>query len=662
MSPQSSEPGSPASPNAPWPGAPAWSTLPPAARAAWWLLPVCFLLWLYRDGLSAWFIADDFAWLSLLRLVHLRHDLLHEMFAPMAQGTIRPWSERGYFLVLEALFGLDSLPFRIVAFATAAADVLLIAWLTLRATGSRIAGFAAPILWIANSALVRAMTWSSAYNELLCPLFLLSALAFYIRYLETGRRALWWSQVAVFVIGFGALEINVVYPAIAAAWVIFGVQPEPKQRNRRLLGLVPLAGISIAYFVLHRLAAPLPATGAYALHFDSSIFKTLALYWKWTLAPEATRGLGHRHILVVNTFLIASSLALVWFVVRESSSGRLLPLFCLTWFAATLAPVLPLADHRSDYYLTIPAIGIAMLVGAALGQLITASWLYRASVVLAVSVYLWAMLPVTLSDTHWWLLKSLQVRTLVLGVQSARASHPGKAIAVDSVTADQYNFSFADAAFSANGFNDVYLTPESGLNVDPRADPAIRDTVTLAPDVISHAISHNEVVVYSLESDHLRNITEGYARRLSGRLSDRLTVGLAASVRLPTRVDVGNILYSWLLGPTWLPPESGIRWMPGSATLRLGVPENGGSRLELEGYCPEAQLLAASRHLMVLVDGAVVGETRIYDPESNFRRLFPMSGLLAGREFVDLEIRVDPVNRKDGQDYGLVFGKVAVLP
>jgi len=35
---------------------------------------------------------------------------------------------------------------------------------------------------------------------------------------------------------------------------------------------------------------------------------------------------------------------------------------------------------------------------------------------------------------------------------------------------------------------------------------------------------------------------------------------------------------------------------------------------------------------------------------------------LAGREFVDLEIRVDPVNRKDGQDYGLVFGKVAVLP
>src|SRR5580693_4043574 len=105
-----------------------------AVSVAWWLLPVVFLLWLYRDAFSTWFVADDFAWLSLLHLVQVRHDLFHELFAPMAQGTIRPWSERGFFMTLEALFGLDSLPFRIVVFATAAADVLLIAWITLRAT------------------------------------------------------------------------------------------------------------------------------------------------------------------------------------------------------------------------------------------------------------------------------------------------------------------------------------------------------------------------------------------------------------------------------------------------------------------------------------------------------------------------------------------------
>jgi hypothetical protein len=80
----------------------------------------------------------------------------------------------------------------------------------------------------------------------------------------------------------------------------------------------------------------------------------------------------------------------------------------------------------------------------------------------------------------------------------------------------------------------------------------------------------------------------------------------------------------------------------------------------MEGTCPEAQLLRAPRHLMVLVDGVVAGETRIYDPESNFHRLLPMPALLAGKTVVELEIRVDPVDRIEGREYGLVFGKVAI--
>ncbi len=192
-----------------------------ARAAGWWLLPVAFLIVFYRDGLSTWFAADDFAWLSLYGIVHRQHDLLHELFAPMAQGTIRPWSERGFFMLLTAIFGPEALPFRIVAFATAAADVVLIASLALRATGSRIAGFTAPLLWIVNAGLVRPMIWASSYNELMCPLFLLGALHLYIRFLDTGQRKYWWWQLVVFSLGFGALEINVVYPALAAAWLLF---------------------------------------------------------------------------------------------------------------------------------------------------------------------------------------------------------------------------------------------------------------------------------------------------------------------------------------------------------------------------------------------------------------------------------------------------------
>jgi hypothetical protein len=162
------------------------------SRLLWWLLPIVFLFWLYSDGLRAWFLQDDFNWLGLIRRVHERHDLLTVLFAPAAQGTIRPWSDRGFFLLFGALFGLDSLPYRIFAFVTMAANVALIAWMTRRITGSQAAGFLAAILWTANTALVTVMVWSSAYNEALCLLFLLTAMALFMQYAETGRRVFWW--------------------------------------------------------------------------------------------------------------------------------------------------------------------------------------------------------------------------------------------------------------------------------------------------------------------------------------------------------------------------------------------------------------------------------------------------------------------------------------
>jgi len=637
--------------------------MPPSRKAQYvWLLPVAFLLWLYRDAFSTWFLADDFAWLSLLHRVQLRHDLLNELFAPMAQGTIRPWSERGFFMVLQSLFGLDSLPFRIVAFATAAADVALIVWITLRATGSRVAGFVAPTLWIANTALVRAMTWSSAYNELLCPLFLLGALALFIKYIETGRREFWWWQLVVFSLGFGALEVNVVYPAIAAAWLLCvgngsrRRMPTPDAYvGPSLRAVIPQAAISILYFAIHRQVAPLPKSGAYSLHFDLSILRTLVIYWKWSLVPEPIERYGRSHG-TAELLLLTGTLAIAAYVISELKQRKTAVLFYLSWFAVTLAPMLPLKDHRTDYYLTIPVIGIAMLGGAAAGKYWNQSLMRRAIVVIPITAYLWAMVPVTEGVTQWWRNRSLSVRTLVLGVEAARQTHPGKAIVLDGITTELFNLSFAHSPFAAIGVNDVYLTPSSELTIIPDGQNADLESLLPDPEAMWHGLTHNDVVVYSLERDHLRNITEGYTRRVS------LERGAVRTVdRLPTRIDVGNSLYAWLLGPQWLPPESGIRWMPGSATLRLGVPL-AATHLELAGRCPSAQLLAVPRHLMVLVDGAVAGDTEIYGPESNFHRLFPMPAVAAGKTSVELEIRVDPVDRMDGQDYGLVFGKIAFLP
>ena len=66
---------------------------------------------------------------------------------------------------LKALFGVNPLPFRIVVFATVAADVVLLAALVRRLTGSALAAACTPVLWLANPNVAPALCWSSIYNQ-----------------------------------------------------------------------------------------------------------------------------------------------------------------------------------------------------------------------------------------------------------------------------------------------------------------------------------------------------------------------------------------------------------------------------------------------------------------------------------------------------------------
>ena len=141
-----------------------------------------------------------------------------------------------------------------------------------------------------------------------------------------------------------------------------------------------------------------------------------------------------------------------------------------------------------------------------------------------------------------------------------------------------------------------------------------------------------------------------YEQTTAGRLVDRL----------PGQVDAGNPLYAWLLGPTWSELQSGSRWIPDRATVRLSIPGTG-NKLALEGYLPIEQLRTGPRHLIVKAAGVTLGETQINEPESNFRRLFNLPMALRGQDVVEVEIQVDPVIRKDGEVLGLIFGKIAVV-
>lgn len=612
-----------------------------------WLAAVVFLCAVYFDGLRTWFYQDDFAWLSLLGQTHSFRSLLHSLFEPAAQGTMRFLSERAFFLIFERIFGFYNLPWRIAVFLTAAADLALITWLCLQATGSRLAAGLAPFFWVANAALVIPMSWDSAYNEVLCPLFLMAALALFDRYLTTGRRSFWWWQMVVFTLGFGVLEINTVYPAIAAVWLL-AVRREADRR--RLVSLIPGIAISVAYFVLHQAVAPAPNSGPYALHIDSRLFSTLATYWKWSLVSAFWSQLGHSPVKETIIVWVESAVLLAEFL-RRWAQGRRDIWFFAAWFLLTLGPMLPLPNHLLDYYLTIPGIGLALFAATAIADAMSSGAIAGSVAIIAAGLWLFVMLQVVHIGTRYWFQESLPVRALVLGADAAKRTHPGKAIVIEGLTDSTWARSFPDSAFTRLGVGPVYLTPDTADRLRPLVNSERLDSEVLEPGVMRQAITHSEVVIYSIHGDHLRNITSEWARLHFASLA----------AGLPRRVDAGSPLYSYLLDPRWLRIENGARRMPSHAALKLAGPA-ADDVLVLDGF-HSLQRSDGIEHLSVTIDGIDVGSTVITrnDPDSRFHRLFNLPSVLTGRDWITVEFAVDPVLPKpEGAETGLFFGTVAL--
>jgi len=237
---------------------------------------------------------------------------------------------------------------------------VLLGLLVRRVTGSRLAAFLAPALWAVNGGLAMAMSWTSAYNQVLCGTFLLLALLLLCPLHRSRRSAFLIAQWVVFLLGFGALEINAVYRSGG--------------RLRTLL-CAPLSAEGLADvsgFRRVRGAAFLGGPGAgrrrrLCLAPRQLLIGNSVTYWQWALGPGRLGLVIHappRWVGLAGTLLL--TLPLAGFVAWKVGKRQWQFLLPLVWFVVVLLPVLPLRDHVEAYYLTLPTAGLAWLAGWAL--------------------------------------------------------------------------------------------------------------------------------------------------------------------------------------------------------------------------------------------------------------------------------------------------------
>lgn len=614
-----------------------------AQAAAYWTVPALICLIVHWRGFEAWFRADDFAWLSLDSHIQSFHDLLVALFRPEAQGTIRPLSERAFFIVGYGIFGLNSLPYRIVIFATQFLGLALTQAVGARITGSRAAGFCAAILWTINSSSVEPLSWACVYNEVMCAAFLLGALYLLILYIETGERRYKIGEWVVFLIGFGALELNVVYPALAAGYTLLcncGRPPNLPARRRRVLETLPMFAVSILYTAVHTWVAPPSATGAYAMHFGASLLRTLGVYWTWSVGPAYLETLPHVRRWMLLAAIAIVSLGLLIFLVRKLRAGYRAALFGIVWYLVTFAPTLPLRDHVTEYYPYIPAIGLAWLGAWGLTEAWNRGGATRTVAMALAALYIGLVVPRTVRASNWNYGLTAKVRDLVAGVVRARQLHPGKAILLVNVDEDEFLNAVRDKAFALINVQQVYLAPGSEKRLTQDAEWGRVEDYVLDPSVAAQALDAGEAQVYDVRGATLRNITFQYRLRLQ-------------SAGLPLRVSVSDSLTAYLLGPEWYVLDIDHRWMGKRATLRMGAPAEPERRLYLTGYSAQA---LGEAEVRVSVDGVALPAAPVHP--GPFTIAFGLPDSVVGKREMHVAVEVSKTFRppEDPRDLGLSFG------
>src|SRR5258706_575572 len=212
----------------------------------------------------------------------------------------------------------------------------------------------------------------------------------------------------------------------------------------------------------------------------------------------------------------------------------------------------------------------------------------RVSAMVLTGLYLATAIADTRITERYFYDRSRRMKYLVLGLEEFEKQRErsggrleSKKIILTGIDNDLYWTGFCDDPFRLLGLNQVFLAPGSENKIDQHPDlgcPITRYIISL--DDAAAAMRQGEVAAFGIDGRHLRDVTEPYFTTLSAQYT-------AAH---PDFVYLADPAFKSRLGPTLYQAEKDFRWMPQTATIRIGGPRKPRQVLEITGYCPAGGL------------------------------------------------------------------------
>lgn len=324
-------------------------------------------IWLYRDSFLSYFFQDDWFSFRISNAGNLTEFL--GFFVPRTDVIyFRPLGMQLPFFLINKLFGINPLTFRIVTMITHAINVILVCILSRCITKNTFISLFVAFLYSTSLVHYIPMYWSATYSFVLGPTF------FFLTFITYLKRNYLISYIC-FTIGILVNEIVIVTPLILWLYNFFSKE---KERSRYLFLLSFTAFI---FLLLRILLFPVPTFGDYDLLAGKHILTNLQAYLLWsfnwpeemkaqfinfyTVNPEFIRDFPRYYLVFIISLMI--NIVLLYIIPLFSRKfvfyKRNLSIFAFTflWFFIGLMPVLLFPKHSFAYYLPISLTGLLIL-------------------------------------------------------------------------------------------------------------------------------------------------------------------------------------------------------------------------------------------------------------------------------------------------------------
>lgn len=324
-------------------------------------------LYIYHPALGFYFYLDDF---GLIPRPGAGWSDVPKFFIPRGDSFYRPLSQQVYFFLNYKLFGLSPVGYHAVNIAFHFFNSVLVYLILVRVTGRRVASLLGASFFVGSRAHLVSVFWVSGFTEIGGAFFYLLSFYLVLLFSESKGKSYLALSCVTLVLGLLSKETLVTFPAVAGLylWLADGREVFERGRVRRVTSaLLPHALIVVAYLLFYKLILT-PPRGPYALDLSPLTYlETVGKYTKWAFVISADKKdpsdvLGFLlwlRVWLLGVLLAAAALSVIKKASRVQARYYL---FGAAWFYITLLPFSFIPRHMYAYYLTIPLVGVCLIL------------------------------------------------------------------------------------------------------------------------------------------------------------------------------------------------------------------------------------------------------------------------------------------------------------